>query len=131
MINAVSRSVAGEIKAVATLGTMKQLSQELRALDVLAHTAQSDESRRDYRDKVGQAQEAFSAAWSAYAPTVSGADEQRLAHGLRDAWQHFLAVEGEAVALDRAGERGAGRHGVQQGAPDRRGGFHPRGGIRC
>jgi methyl-accepting chemotaxis protein len=104
LINAVSRSVGGEVKAVTILGTMKQLSQELRALDVLAHNAASDESRRDFRARTDRAQEAFSAAWSAYAPTVAGEEEQRLAHDLRTAWQHFLAVEAEAAALDRAGE---------------------------
>ncbi|WP_279574667.1 methyl-accepting chemotaxis protein [Methylobacterium sp. J-088] len=105
LINETSRSVAGEIRAVAILGTMKQLSQELRALDVLAHHAPSDSARLDYRARIAKAQEAFSGAWSTYAPTVAGTDEQRLAHTLREAWQHFLAVEAEAAALDRAGER--------------------------
>ena len=105
LINETNRSIAGEIRAVTILGTMKQLSQELRALDVLAHHAQSDAARQDYRTRVAKAQEAFSGAWSAYAPTVVGPDEQRLAHTLREAWQHFLAVEAEAAALDRAGER--------------------------
>jgi methyl-accepting chemotaxis protein len=105
LINETSRSIAGEIRAVAILGTMKQLSQELRALDVLAHHAPSDAARLDYRARIAKAQEAFSGACSAYAPTVAGADEQRLAHTLREAWQHFLAVEAEAAALDRAGER--------------------------
>ncbi|RYF11322.1 MAG: hypothetical protein EOO77_19625, partial [Oxalobacteraceae bacterium] len=105
MINTVSRSVSGEIEAVTILGRMKALSQELRALDVLGHNARSDTERRRYLDEAGEAQEAFSAAWSAYAPTVIGADERILAHRLREAWQHFLAVEAEATALDRAGER--------------------------
>ncbi|MFB0489925.1 methyl-accepting chemotaxis protein [Methylobacterium sp. OAE515] len=104
LINDVNRSVAAEMRAVAILGTMKQLSQELRALDVLAHTASSDESRRTFRAQSARAQEALSEAWSAYAPTVTGPKEQRLAHGLREAWQHFLAVEAEAAALDQAGE---------------------------
>jgi len=105
LINEANRSIAGEIRAVTILGTMKQLSQELRALDVLAHNAQSDEARRDYLAQVAKAQDSFSRAWSAYAPTIAGADEQRLAHALREAWQHFLAVESEAAALERAGER--------------------------
>ncbi|MEL6060067.1 MULTISPECIES: methyl-accepting chemotaxis protein [unclassified Methylobacterium] len=105
LINETNRSIAGEVRAVTILGTMKQLSQELRALDVLAHHAQTDAARQDFRTRIGKAQEAFSGAWSAYAPTVIGADEQRLAHSLREAWQHFLAVEAEAAALDRAGER--------------------------
>ncbi|MGU3603011.1 methyl-accepting chemotaxis protein, partial [Methylobacterium brachiatum] len=105
MMNEVSRTIAGEIKAVTILGRMKELSQELRALDVLAHNAHSDDERRRYLADAVRAQEAFSAAWSAYAPTVAGTDEQQLAHRLREAWQHFLAVEAEATALDRAGER--------------------------
>ena len=103
-INAVNRSVAGEIRALTILGTMKQLSQELRALDLLAHNAQSEAKRRDYREQAHKAGAAFAAAWSAYAPTVADADEQRLAHALKESWQHFLAVEAEAAALDRAGE---------------------------
>ncbi|MGU3336478.1 methyl-accepting chemotaxis protein [Methylobacterium mesophilicum] len=105
MINTVSRSVSGEIEAVTILGRMKALSQELRALDVQAHNARSDIERRRHLDEAGKAQEAFSSAWSAYAPTIVGADERILAHRLREAWQHFLAVEAEATALDRAGER--------------------------
>ncbi|MCJ2126308.1 methyl-accepting chemotaxis protein [Methylobacterium sp. J-077] len=105
MINEVSRSISEEIKAVTILGRMKELSQGLRALDVLAHNARSDDERRRYLAEAAKAQETFSAAWSAYAPTISGADEQRLAHRLRQAWQHFLTVEAEATALDRAGER--------------------------
>jgi methyl-accepting chemotaxis protein len=104
LINDVSRTVAGDMRVAAILRTMKQLSQELRALDVLAHIAPSDESRRTYRAQGDQVQGAFSAAWSAYAPTVTGAEEQRRARGLHDAWQHFLAVEAEAAALDEAGE---------------------------
>ncbi|WP_312893359.1 methyl-accepting chemotaxis protein [Methylobacterium sp. PvR107] len=104
LINDVSRTVAGEMRVAAILRTMKQLSQELRALDVLAHIAPSDESRRTYRAQGDQVQAAFSAAWSAYAPTVTGAEEQRLARGLREAWRHFRAVEAEAAALDEAGE---------------------------
>lgn len=104
LINETNRSIAGEVRAVTILGTMKQLSQELRALDVLAHHAKSDAEAQAYRARIARAQEAFSGAWSAYAPTVIGADEQRLAHVLRQAWQHFLAVEAEAAALDRAGE---------------------------
>jgi len=104
-INAVGRALAGEVKALTILGTMKQLSQELRALDLLAHNAPSEATRRGYREQAAQAAKAFAAAWSAYAPTVAGADEQRLAHELRESWQHFMAVEAEAAALDRAGER--------------------------
>ncbi|MCJ2139910.1 methyl-accepting chemotaxis protein [Methylobacterium sp. E-066] len=105
MINDVSRSISGEIKAVTILGRMKELSQELRALDVLAHNAHSEDERRRYLTDAVRVQEAFSAAWSAYAPTIAGPDEQQLALRLREAWQHFLAVEAEATALDRAGER--------------------------
>lgn len=105
LINGTNRSIAGEVRAVTILGTMKQLSQELRALDVLAHHAQTDAAREDFRGRIKKAQEAFSGAWSIYAPTILGADEHRLAHTLREAWQHFLAVEEEAAALDRAGER--------------------------
>jgi methyl-accepting chemotaxis protein len=104
LINDVNRSVAADMRVVTILGTMKQLSQELRALDVLAHTAPSDESRRTFRAQSARAREALSEAWSAYAPTVTEPKEQRLAHGLWEAWQHFLAVEAEAVALDQAGE---------------------------
>ncbi|MDP4003120.1 methyl-accepting chemotaxis protein [Methylobacterium sp. NEAU K] len=105
LINDMSRSVASEMKAVAILGHMKELSQASRALDVLAHNARGDQDRRRYLGESLAAQEAFSAAWSAYAPTIIGSDEQNLAHRLRQAWQHFLAVEAEATALDRAGER--------------------------
>ena len=105
MIAAVSRSVVGEIKALAILGTMKKLSQELRALDLLTHNAQSEAQRRTYREQAVKAEAALATAWTAYAPAVVGADEQRLAHDLRRSWQHLLAVQAEAAALDRAGER--------------------------
>jgi methyl-accepting chemotaxis protein len=105
IMNEVSRSISGEIKSVTILGRMKDLSQELRAVDVLGHNAHSDDERRRYLADAVRAQETFSAAWSAYAPTVAGSDEQQLAHRLHEAWQHFLAVEAEATALDRAGER--------------------------
>src|SRR4051812_30160189 len=104
LINDVIRTVAGDMRVTAILRTMKQLSQELRALDVLAHISPSDESRRTYRAQGDQVQGAFSAAWRAYVPTVTGPEEQRLARGLHGAWQHFLAVEAEAAALDEAGE---------------------------
>ncbi|XYD07991.1 methyl-accepting chemotaxis protein [Methylobacterium sp. NMS12] len=104
-IDSASRSLAREITAVRLLGTMKQLTQELRALDHLAHAASTVAVRRDDIDRNAQAHEAFTKAWSAYAPTVRTADERKLAQGLWEAWQHFLAAEAEVAALDRAGER--------------------------
>ena len=99
-----TRTASSEIKVVALLGQMTAFSQELRALDVLAHNAHGEENKKRYRSENAIAQEAFSAAWSAYAPAIAGAEEQALAHKLRQAWQHFLAVEGEAMTLDRGGE---------------------------
>lgn len=84
---------------------MKQLTQELRALDHLAHAASTVAVRRDDIDRNTRAHEAFTKAWSAYAPTVRTADERKLAQGLWEAWQHFLAAEAEVAAHDRAGER--------------------------
>ncbi|MCJ2072651.1 methyl-accepting chemotaxis protein [Methylobacterium sp. J-030] len=104
-INRATQSVVGEIDAVANLGLMNEVSQELRALDILAHNARGKDEARSYTAQLEKAQEVFSAAWSRYAPTVSGPEEQALAHRLRDAWQHFLAVESQVSALDRAGER--------------------------
>ena len=103
-INRAAQSVVGEIDAVANLGLMNEVSQELRALDVLAHAARGNDESRSYAAQLEKAQDVFSAAWSRYAPTVSGPEEQALAHRLRDAWQHFLALESEVSALDRAGE---------------------------
>ena len=105
IINAASRSIAGDVKTLVMLGTMKQSGQELRAIALLAHNAQSEAQRRTYLEQAATAQEALSGAWSAYASTIAGADERRLAHNLERAWQHFLAVQAEAAALDRAGER--------------------------
>ncbi|WP_419539275.1 methyl-accepting chemotaxis protein [Methylobacterium mesophilicum] len=84
---------------------MKQLSQEIRALDHLAHAASTDAARRDAIDRETKVHEAFNEAWTAYAPIVRTADERALARALWDAWQHFLAVDAEVAALDRAGER--------------------------
>jgi methyl-accepting chemotaxis protein len=105
LVNDAAHSVVGEIDAVANLGFMNELSQELRALDILAHNARGEGEARAIAAQLEKAQEAFSAAWGRYAPTVSGPEEQALAHRLRAAWQHFLAIESELAALDRAGER--------------------------
>jgi methyl-accepting chemotaxis protein len=99
-----TQEMAGETKRVAVLGRMNELSQELRAVDVLSHYNNNEASRAAYAVENAKAQEAFSTMWSTYAPTVSGPREQELAHALRTAWQHFLALEGEVSALDRAGE---------------------------
>jgi methyl-accepting chemotaxis protein len=103
-VNATSRSLAGEINGVTILGNMSTLAQQLRALEVLEHNATSDDQRASYEAESQAAQQAFSAAWSSYAPMVSGAQEHDLAHQLRQAWQHFLAVEGQAQTLDAGGE---------------------------
>ncbi|MBB4200808.1 hypothetical protein CCR94_10130 [Rhodoblastus sphagnicola] len=103
-INDASKSVIGEIKGVMLLGRMNELSQELRAIDALVHTARNEADRALYIAQNANAQEKFSTAWSDYAPTAEGGDEKALAHDLRQAWQHFLSVEGEVNALDRAGE---------------------------
>ncbi len=104
LINQAAQSVVGEIEAVANLGLMNEESQELRALDILAHNARGKDDARSYAAQLETAQQAFSTAWSRYAPTVSGPEEQVLAHRLREAWQHFLALESQVSALDRAGE---------------------------
>lgn len=104
-IDSSSRSLVREIEAVRLLGTMKQLTQELRALDHLAHAASTDRARRDEAARTAQVRDAFTRAWSAYAPTVRTADERKRAQGLWEAWQHFLTAEAEAAAFDRAGER--------------------------
>lgn len=105
IVEAASRTLAGEIKATTQLGTIKQLSQELRTLAVLAHAATTEEARRESFVKIDAAHRSLSAAWSAYLPTVTAPDDQKLAQTLRVAWQHVLAVGAEAAALDRAGER--------------------------
>lgn len=104
-IDSSSRSLVREIEVVRLLGTMKQLTQELRALDHLAHAASTDRARHDEAARTAQAHDAFTRAWSAYAPTVRTADERKRAQGLWEAWQHFLTAEAEAAAFDRAGER--------------------------
>jgi methyl-accepting chemotaxis protein len=101
----VDRSIAGEIEALALLGTMKQLSQELRAAPVLAHGASGEGRRHAYREEGKRAEGALSAAWDIYASRLVDPDEQTLARRMREAWQHLLAVAAEAEALDRAGER--------------------------
>lgn len=104
-INEAGRRAAGEHRAIGVLSKMNELSQELRALAVLAHHARTDQERKGYVAGSHAAQKAFSAAWGTYAATVEGDEERRLAHRLREAWQHFLAVESHGSALDRAGER--------------------------
>ena len=104
LINDSAQSALGEIDAVANLGLINEVSQELRALGVLAHSARGEAEARRYAAQLQKAQEVFSAAWSRYAPTVSGPEEQALAHRLREAWQHFLAIQSQVSALDRAGE---------------------------
>ncbi|MCJ2122725.1 methyl-accepting chemotaxis protein [Methylobacterium sp. J-077] len=104
-VNEAAHAMADELEVVAGLARMNELSQEFRALSILAHSARSEDERRSYTAENTHVEEAFSAAWSAYAPTISGVEEQDIAHRLRAAWQHFLAVEAEALALDRAGER--------------------------
>jgi methyl-accepting chemotaxis protein len=105
MIRAVPGSTADEIRVVTTLAALKRFSHALRAIDWLAHNASSDASRREHRNEALAIEEAFEAAWIAYAPTVADPDERRLADRLWETWQHVLAVRAEAAALDRAGER--------------------------
>ncbi|MGH1591493.1 Tar ligand binding domain-containing protein [Methylobacterium phyllosphaerae] len=104
-IGSTSRSNDNEIRAVVVLGSFKQLSQELRALAVLARVAPSEEAQRDSVDRTGRILHALSRAWTEYAPMVTTAEERNLAQRLWEAWQHVLAVAAEAAALDRAGER--------------------------
>ncbi|KAA0124697.1 methyl-accepting chemotaxis protein [Methylobacterium sp. P1-11] len=105
VIDAARRAAADEIKAVILLSTMKQTSHELRELAILAQAAPAGEAGRESNERTINAQEAFSAAWSAYVPTAKAEGEWKLAQRLAEAWQHFIAVEAEAAALGRAGER--------------------------
>jgi methyl-accepting chemotaxis protein len=104
-VNAVTGSVSAEVRAVTVLGTMKQLSQDMRALAGLEHSARTDQDRARHEADSLRVQEAFSTAWAAYAPVIGGPDERPLAHRVLEAWQHVLAVRAEANALDRADER--------------------------
>ncbi|WP_457104978.1 HAMP domain-containing methyl-accepting chemotaxis protein [Methylobacterium sp. P5_C11] len=104
-IGSASRLFDSEIKAVAVLGTIRQLSQELRTLAVLAQVAPSEEARRDSVGRTEKALDSVSTAWTEYAPMVTTAEERDLAQSLWEAWQHVLAAAAEAAALDRAGER--------------------------
>jgi methyl-accepting chemotaxis protein len=103
-VNQAGEAVAGDLQGVVLLGDMVQLSQKIHALDLLAHFARTDAERAQYRQRMDRAHEAFSAAWSHYAPSVHGPEEQAVAATLKTAWQHFLAVEEEVVALDLADE---------------------------
>ncbi|TNC07207.1 methyl-accepting chemotaxis protein [Methylobacterium terricola] len=105
MMSESAKQASLETTAVSILGKMNEMSQELRALASLAHNARDSQERYSYLVEIRKAQLAFSGAWTAYAPTVAGPEEQRLAHNLRRAWQQFLAIESEGAALDRAGER--------------------------
>ena len=104
-IDAASRTLAQEIGAVRALGTMKQRTQELGALECPARAVATEADPRGDIDRTIEPHEAFIKAWTTYVPTIRTADERERARGLWDAWQHFLAVEAEAAALDRAGER--------------------------
>lgn len=103
-INTVTAAIPGQIRGITLLGEMDRYAGELRAVDLLAHNARTDAERETYLRESEIARQAFSAAWSGYAPTVSSPREKILAHQLHDAWQRFLAIESEATALDRAGE---------------------------
>ncbi|MGU3474658.1 methyl-accepting chemotaxis protein [Methylobacterium sp. D48H] len=104
-IDAASRTLAQEIGAVRALGTMKQRTQELGASERPARAVSSEAGPQQDIDWTTAAHEAFLKTWTTYVPTIRTADERERARGLWDAWQHFLAVEAEAAALERAGER--------------------------
>lgn len=104
-VDSAGRSLAGELEVLALLGTMKQLSQDLRAVPDLAHGASAEARRDTYRAEAKRAETALAAAWEIYASRIAGPEEQALARRMREAWQHVLAVAAEAEALDRAGER--------------------------
>lgn len=104
-IDAASRTLVQEIGAVRALGTMKQRTQELGALECPARAVATEADPREDIDRTIEPHEAFLKAWTTYVSTIRTADERERARGLWDAWQHFLAVEAEAAALDRAGER--------------------------
>ncbi|MEE7494439.1 methyl-accepting chemotaxis protein [Methylobacterium oryzae CBMB20] len=104
-ISEASRSLADDVKAVRLLGTMKQLTQELRALDSVVDDASTTGTSRDEIGRTAKVRAALSTTWSAYVPTIRTADELNRARGLWEALQHVLTVEAEVTALDRAGER--------------------------
>ena len=103
-INKVTGAFPDEIRTIALLTRLDENAQLLRATDLLAHAAKSASEREHDVDEARRISEALSAGWSAYAPTVHGAEEERLAHSFHESWQQFLAIQGEATAFDRAGE---------------------------
>ncbi len=96
--------VAEELKTISNLGNMTRLSQQLQASDMLRHFTKDEAVRAEVTDIIKNAQLAFSESWSLYSPTISAGEEERLATTLREAWQHFLAVEEEVAVLENAGQ---------------------------
>ncbi len=102
-VSAIGGEMVVQVKAVSVLGDLARLSQQLRALTALQHFSDTDAARGAYAEEADKARSDFSKAWTDYAPMVSGDREAALAATLRAAWQHFLAVQEEITALDKAG----------------------------
>lgn len=109
-MDAASQRVGNEIAGVDLLGHMLTLSQQLRSTDLVAHYATDAAARTSFLAQLAKTHRAFSSAWSDYAPTIASPEEHTRAATLRKAWQHFLADEEEASALDDAAERTLADH---------------------
>jgi methyl-accepting chemotaxis protein len=102
-VSAIGAALARQVAAVTLLGDLARLSQQLRALTALQHYSPSETQRSAYTREAEEGRVAFSKAWGDYATLIEGARETQLAETLRNAWQHFLAIEEEIRILDGAG----------------------------
>ncbi len=102
-MSSMTQDLAAELTGVETLGEMAKLSQQLRAHDLLRQFTESESERASLTAEIGEAQVAFSRAWSSFAPTIQPGEDENRANELFAAWQHFLAVEEEVSGLQAAG----------------------------
>jgi methyl-accepting chemotaxis protein len=104
-VSAIGKQLDTEIAAVAALGELSRTSQTMSVMAMLQHYSTTDSERQAYVQKTQASMEIFSEAWSRYSGMIASEKEAQLASDLRTAWQHFLAVQEEVVALDKAGLR--------------------------
>ncbi|MBP2161057.1 MULTISPECIES: methyl-accepting chemotaxis protein [Asticcacaulis] len=102
-VSAIGRKLEGEIAAVSTLGDLARTSQTLSVISFLEHHAPDAGKRAEFGREAAATRSEFSKLWSEYSTMVSGDEEAVMAASLRQAWQHFLAVQEEVTSLDRAG----------------------------
>ena len=95
---------AGEFKAIQRLGQMATLSQRISNGIMLSQFSFTAASKKEILTEIPALISLFSKSWADYASMIQPGEEASLSEDLAKAWQHFLTVQEEVIALDRAGE---------------------------